>query len=36
MLYVEATNTPAVQLYQDMGFTTHHVDRVYRSLDPTG
>jgi mycothiol synthase len=36
MLYVEATNTPAVHLYQRMGFTVHHVDRVYRSLSPTG
>lgn len=36
MLYVESTNTPAVELYKDMGFTVHHVDRVYRSLAPTG
>jgi mycothiol synthase len=36
MLYVEATNTAAVRLYQDLGFTTHHVDRVYQSLAPTG
>jgi mycothiol synthase len=36
MLYVEATNAPAVQLYEDMGFAVHHVDRVYRSLAPTG
>ncbi|MGH9209559.1 MAG: mycothiol synthase [Acidimicrobiales bacterium] len=36
MLYVEATNTPAVRLYEDLGFTVDHVDRVYRSLAPTG
>ncbi|HEY3144103.1 MAG TPA: mycothiol synthase [Acidimicrobiales bacterium] len=36
MLYVESTNTPAVRLYEDMGFTVHHVDRMYRSLAPTG
>jgi mycothiol synthase len=31
MLYVEATNTPAVGLYQAMGFKVHHTDRVYSS-----
>ena len=29
MLYVDAVNTPAVQLYLKMGFTIHHVDRAY-------
>jgi mycothiol synthase len=36
MLYVESTNGPAIRLYRDMGFTVHRVDRVYRSLAPTG
>lgn len=31
MLYVEAGNTPARRLYHQLGFTTHHVDRVYVS-----
>jgi mycothiol synthase len=30
MLYVEATNTPALRLYDDLGFRAHHVDRAYR------
>jgi len=29
MLYVEATNDPAVRLYDDLGFTVHLVDRAY-------
>lgn len=29
MLYVEATNEPALRLYETLGFELHHVDRVY-------
>ena len=29
MLYVDADNAPAVQLYEHLGFTTDHVDRAY-------
>jgi mycothiol synthase len=29
MLYVDATNRPAVRLYTDLGFEVDHVDRVY-------
>jgi mycothiol synthase len=29
MLYVEATNEPALRLYDDLGFAVHQVDRVY-------
>lgn len=30
MLYVESDNMPALALYETIGFTPHHVDRVYR------
>ena len=29
MLYVEATNTPAIRLYERMGFVLHHSDAAY-------
>lgn len=29
MLYVDATNAPAVKLYVDLGFTVNHIDRAY-------
>jgi mycothiol synthase len=29
MLYVDGTNTPARKLYESMGFTIDHTDRVY-------
>jgi mycothiol synthase len=28
-LYVDATNTTAVRMYEGLGFTRHHVDRAY-------
>jgi mycothiol synthase len=35
MLYVDASNTPAVTLYEQLGFTVDHVDRAYhRVVDP--
>ena len=29
MLYVDASNQPAVRLYEDLGFTVDHIDRAY-------
>jgi mycothiol synthase len=34
MLYVDATNTAAVKLYVDMGFTVNHIDRAYTADIP--
>jgi mycothiol synthase len=34
MLYVDATNTPAVRLYESLGFTLDHVDRAYAATVP--
>jgi predicted GNAT family acetyltransferase len=29
MLYVDASNTQAIGLYEDLGFVLHHVDRCF-------
>ncbi len=29
MLYVDGDNTPALRLYEGLGFTLDHVDRAY-------
>jgi ribosomal protein S18 acetylase RimI-like enzyme len=29
MLYVDAANHPAVNLYRDLGFGIHHINRAY-------
>ncbi len=34
MLYVDATNTPARMLYDRLGFTTHHIERIYLAQEP--
>jgi len=32
MLYVEASNRPALALYESLGFTVHQIDRAYDSV----
>ncbi len=32
MLYVDADNDPARRLYDRLGFTRHHTDRVYDGI----
>ncbi len=34
MLYVDAANTGAMSMYDHLGFTTHHLDRVYSPASP--
>jgi mycothiol synthase len=37
MLYVDATNAPAVKLYVELGFTVNHIDRAYTGdIAPAG
>lgn len=35
MLYVDASNVRARSLYDELGFTRHHVDRLYEKPQPT-
>lgn len=35
MLYVDETNTPAVTLYEQLGFVAHHTDRIYEAASDT-